>query len=421
MFLVSMPVKTLPDDHLPEFVRIVGDAYPAMDINTPVERDKAVERFRAQNRDERNHMFGCYRDDRLVGGIRLHDFQLHLRGALMACGGGGMLAVDLPYKKQHVAKEIMQFFFGKYRQQEASMAALWPFRPDFYRKMGVGYGGKISEYHIDPSSFPLIDPPPTVKRLTIDNCEAVVDCFNEYAMMVNGMILESVPGRRIRMEQTQSLRMVGFEQDGKLRGYIQYAFRKDKTGNFLVNDLIVQEFVYLTREALLALCSFLRVQADQVNRVVIRTHEDDLHHLLFDPRNASGHLIPPVYHEIHTTGIGIMYRVLDVNRLWAQLSDAKFNDESLTVTFQVRDTFMPENDGPITVVFDHGKPSLDSQIAADVTVGLDVCDLASLIVGSADLSSLVRYGRVTVDNSECIRPLTRLFLTDHQPLCLTPF
>ncbi len=416
-----MPVKLLPDDHLPEFIRIAGDAYPALDINTAAEREKAVERFRSQNRDERNHMFGCYRDDRLVGGVRLHDFQLHVRGAVLPCGGGGMLAVDLPYKKQHVAKEIMQFFFGRYRQQEASMAALWPFRPDFYRKMGAGYGGKIHEYHIAPASFPLEDSTLVTRRLTIEDSEAIADCFNRYAMMVNGMILETPPGRRIRLEQNATLRLVGVEREGELLGYIQYTFRKDTTGNFLVNDLIVQEFVYLDGEALRALCSFLRIQADQVNRVVLRTHEDDLHHLVFDPRNDSGRLIPPVYHEMHTTGIGIMYRVLDVTRLWVQLGEGKFNDESLTITFEVRDSFMPENDGPVTVVFDHGRPAVDNQTAADVTLGLDVCDLASLIVGSADLSSLARYGRIQIDRPEYLAALTRLFATDHQPLCLIAF
>jgi predicted acetyltransferase len=49
----------------------------------------------------------------------------------MKAGGIGNVAVDLRRKKEHIAKDMMEYIHKHYRDSGAPMALLWPFRPDF--------------------------------------------------------------------------------------------------------------------------------------------------------------------------------------------------------------------------------------------------------------------------------------------------
>ena len=65
-------------------------------------------------------------------------------------GGVGLISVDLLHKKEHVAKNIMKAFHNHYRSQGVTLTALYPFRPDFYVKMGYGLGKKMNQYKFKP-------------------------------------------------------------------------------------------------------------------------------------------------------------------------------------------------------------------------------------------------------------------------------
>jgi predicted acetyltransferase len=49
---------------------------------------------------------------------------------------------------------MMLYFLRHYREQGAPLVALYPFRPDFYRQMGFGYGTKMDQHRVKPSALP---------------------------------------------------------------------------------------------------------------------------------------------------------------------------------------------------------------------------------------------------------------------------
>jgi predicted acetyltransferase len=79
---------------------------------------------------------GLYRGETLQGAARLHDFVMNVRGAQIPAAGIGMVAVDLAYKKEHVARDLMHGWLEYCRKQDIPFALLYPFRPDFYKQMG---------------------------------------------------------------------------------------------------------------------------------------------------------------------------------------------------------------------------------------------------------------------------------------------
>ncbi|UZM99543.1 GNAT family N-acetyltransferase [Lysinibacillus sp. MHQ-1] len=53
-----------------------------------------------QNHDESLNYFGLWEEGNLIGGMRLHDFQMNLFSKMIPIGGVGLVAVDLLHKKE---------------------------------------------------------------------------------------------------------------------------------------------------------------------------------------------------------------------------------------------------------------------------------------------------------------------------------
>jgi predicted acetyltransferase len=134
-------IRALTPDEFEPLARIFSEAYPGFKITTEEERKQFAERaLKLHEEDPTAQFHGLFRDGELQGIMCFYDFSMNFLQARIPAGGVGQVAVALLHKKEHVAKEMMGYFLRHYRNQGAPLAALYPFRPDFYRKMGFGYG-----------------------------------------------------------------------------------------------------------------------------------------------------------------------------------------------------------------------------------------------------------------------------------------
>src|SRR5258708_34829556 len=168
---------------------IVANAYPGFGLHAGAERLRFVERMRAQQAaDPSAGYFGLSRDGQLLGGMRLFDFQMTLLSAHVLAGGVGLVAVDLLHKKEHVARDLIAWFLAHYRARGAPIAILYPFRPDFYKQMGFGYGTKMSRYRFLPASLPATGDRSRVGALSAQDAEQARACYDRFASRRHGMI-----------------------------------------------------------------------------------------------------------------------------------------------------------------------------------------------------------------------------------------
>jgi predicted acetyltransferase len=413
-------IRPLTADDLPAAVRIIANAYPAMRINTEEERQRQVERFEKRLDTPGDTYYGLFRDDALVGAMRLIDYQMNVRGAQVGTGGVGMVAVDLLHKKEKVARDMIRFYLERCRSEGMPLAALYPFRPDFYRQMGFGYGTKSSQYAISPASLPDRGDKSRVRMLSADDKTAMRDCYLRVQERTHGLMAKSETDME-RMLSAPDARIVGVASDGALTGYLSFGFDNDPGGNFVKNNIHVRELVYDTREALADLLSFLHSQADQIDRIVLETQDEHFHHLLFDPRDTSGRLFPSVYHQVAVVGVGIMYRIVDTRAALQALAGARFGDVRCRVALTVRDSFLPENSGTFLVSFEDGHARLMDRGDHDVALTLDVAELSSLLMGTIDAEHLYLYGRAEVSDPKQLDTLNRLFAVPTKPICMTHF
>jgi len=412
-------IRLLEEADYAAFVTLAANAYPAFKLASEEDHERIRQRFLTRSAEPTNHFYGLFRDQRLIGGMILYDFTMRLLSVKAPVGGVGTIAVDLLHKKEKVAYELMQFFLRHYRARGATLATLYPFRPDFYRHMGFGAGTQMNQYRVQPSDLPRGSKEQIV-FLRTDQKELLRDCYNRVMERGHGL-MEKSDIELSGLFNNVANRIVAYKPDERVLGYMVFSFKPSEQDNFLVNDLVVRELFYETKEALAGLFGFLHSQADQVRRVVFNTQDEDFYHALRDPRNGTGKLIPDIYHESNTQGVGIMYRVLDTPGIFMLLRDHKFGVEDCTIKLTIRDSFLPENDGSTILQFREGRPSVQTGGEYDIEIALDVAEFSSLLMGAVRFTSLYNYGLVEISDQSEVDTIDRLFRTERKPICTTPF
>lgn len=403
-----------------EFARISANAYPGFPVRTDDELQRMAERFREQDQNPGQPLYGLFDAGTLLGGMEFYEYTMNLHGAQTLVEGVGGVAVDLAHKKEHVARDMLRFFLDYAKEKGAVLTLLYPFRPDFYKDMGFGYGTKLNEYRIRPASLPKGPSKQHIGWLSANEKPLMLACYQRCQARTHGLIQRSEADLS-RFFSAPDRRVIGYTRDGQVLGYLYFTFQQHAQGNFLINDLIVHEMVYETREALAELLTFLRSQADQVRFIVIRTQDEEFHHLLLDPRNDSEALIPSVYHPSNVQGVGLMYRVIDLPSIFKHLREHDFGGQTCRVKITVSDSFFPANAGSLIVNFSAGRPAVSAEAAHDVEIRLDVAELSSLLLGIVSFRSLYLYGLADISDPDSVETINRLFLTPTKPICLTAF
>ena len=412
-------IRALSSEDFDPAARVFADAYPGFKIATEEERKRFSERALKLHEEEPTAQFhGLFRDGQLQGMMCFYDFSTNFLQARIPAGGVGQVAVALPHKKEHVAKEMMLYFLRHYRDRATPLVALYPFRPDFYRKMGFGYGTKMNQYRVNPSALPKGPSKARVRYLTEADRQGLVACYQRFVDRTHGMMEKSEREVK-RLFAAPQHRLIGYEKDGKIQGYLVFTFEKGDT--FLLNDIQVQELVYEDVQALSELLTFLHSQADQIRHVIVNTQDEYFHYLLLDPRNNSQRLIPDVYHESNTQGVGLMYRVIDVPGIFDLLHEHNFGGQTCTIELNVVDSFLPENAGSTLLRFEGGRVQRIDGGEHDVSLRLNIAEFSSLLAGSVDFYSLFRYGLAEISDPAYVKTINRIFAVEQKPMCTTSF
>jgi predicted acetyltransferase len=405
------------------WIDLAADAYPITKLTSAAQRQAAFDEQRdlAQRQPE-HRLIGAFRDGRLVGGMRLYDFRMTVRGVPVFSAGIGSVAVALEARRTGVARELVSGYLASSRERGAALGVLYAFRPDFYRKLGFGYGAKLNQYRIALGALPAGGPRECVRRLGPADVDAFLESYARVQQRTNGLIARERWRAALRLGDG-AIQTFGFwEGEGRLGGYISFEVRLGHAELTNRNELYVLELIYEHPSALLGLLAFVREMRDQFTVLIVNTTDADFHFVVDDPRNGSDrNLYAPVYHETNAQGIGAMYRVIALPALIEALADARFGELDAFVRIDIDDPFFPANAGAYALRFSAGRPELaDCTGVADVDLAIGVADLSALLMGSVRLRSLVAYGRAALSKPDWLRRLDAAFEAD-PPQCLTRF
>lgn len=413
-------IKIIPKKDYARFVDIVANAYPGMNILTPEDKKRTIATLEKSGNFRTVNFYGLYREKKLIGVMALYDFIMNLFTNIIRIGGIGLVAVDLLHKKEKVCKDMVYFFLDLYKKKRACITALYPFRPDFYRKMGFGMGSKVTQYTIKPQDLMSTRVKKHLRYMKWQDRKELEKCYNRFVKQRHGM-LSARPNKWIRTLKAPGVYTIGYKKTNKILGYIIFTFKKVQESNWIKNDIVIREFIYENKDAFNELISFLYSQYDQVNRIIYTTHDENFHYLLHDPRDGTDNILVPLAHQTNTQGIGIMYRVIDIKQLFRILKKHNFNDQTCNVKINVRDSFYKINDGSIILHIINGKINSMNKKNFGVEIWLDIADFSSLIMGAVDFQSLYEYGLARVSSARYVKLVNRLFMTEQKPMSTTQF
>ncbi|MGB7055566.1 MAG: GNAT family N-acetyltransferase [bacterium] len=413
-------IKKIPLNDLDVFIDIVSKAYPGFNITSSEEKKKTRQRLIKLSRDPTIDHYGLYRGGKLLGGMRAYDFTMNLFSNEVLCGGVGLVAVDLLNKKEKVCKELILYFIQLFKRKGASLVSLYPFRPDFYRKMGFGYGTKINEYNITPTDLPRGTSKKHIHFLKQRDRKSFKECADRYFMRHHGMFSIKEHELDYFFERPEANTVV-YKKGKKILGYLSFVFKRVDDGNLLRNNIVIRELVYENRDALSELLTFLHTQGDQVHRIIYPTQDDSFHFLPSDPRDGSGHMIPVISHQSNLQGVGVMYRVIDTKGIFRLLKKHNFNEQNCRLKITLKDSFLPHNAGSFVVHFKDGFSVLACGGKTDVEIIMDVADFSSLLMGAVGYKDLFDYGLSDISSERYLDVVHNIFKVESKPICHTIF
>ncbi|MHA2173790.1 MAG: GNAT family N-acetyltransferase [Candidatus Hodarchaeales archaeon] len=413
-------IKQLNDEQLEVFQRIAIEAYPAMlPDNFSDEAKKGwLERMKASNKeDPKINYYGCFKGQKLVGGMIYFDYIMTLFTHPLDIGGIGLVCVDLLTRKVHAAKSIMKAFHDHYYSKGVTLTALYPFRPDFYAQMGYGLGKKMNKYKFTPENLPKTAKE-HISRLDSSDKDQIYKCFNRYASKTHGMFQKQ---KKEFDRLISGHKVFGYKKEGTLQGFLAYRFKKIDPENFLLHDVIIEELIYENSEVLHELLTSLHSLADQISSIYFHTQDDFFHYLLHDPRNF-GQKIFLTSQESNLQGLGIMYRIINVQKLFEGLSHHNFNKQSIKLKLTIDDDFLDSNSGSTVLHFNEGLCEVRSETDPyDVEIKLNIANFSSAFMGVIPFEKLYSLGLAKISNDDYLNSITKIFQTDFPPITTQQF
>ena len=400
-----------------EMARIQIEAYPSALSNATAEQ-YAERLAETHNRPNVNY-YGAYKGDKLVGGFSIWDFELNFRQNMIKAGGVGGIAVDLGHKKEKIAREIMRFFHNHLRKNGMNMAMLYPFDSSFYKRMGYGFGTFLHQFRLKPQDLMNGDSKAHIRRLTVDDAQILADFYNTCAKSTHGFTTKSVDDftRNLKAPANKIFAYV----DNGVRGYISFQFKKGSDNSWLVTDMFVSEMLFSSPEVFMELMAFVKSQGDQVRYVIFNTQDEGLVNTVSDPRNYSENILFSCYQEVSKAGLGIMYRICDIEAFFNNTGECQFGNLDLTLQVNISDSFVPDNNRSFMLQFCGGLCKVETDVAPDVELSIDIAEFSALVVGSVNLKSLVKYGKARLSDDSYLEILSRNLSLDEKPICLTHF
>ena len=404
---------------LAALARLMADAYPIMGLTTSDALAASVARLTELMRDDDPVWVIAERDGALAGAMRLYDYQMNVRGRDALTGGVGSVAVARAHKRQGIARALIAWYLDHYRARNAPFAVLHPFRLDFYRALGFGYGTPFHRFRFAPVTLRDAGARGTVRELGAGDLDALLGCYERVRANTNGLIAKH-RAAALRSLEDAALRYIAVEDGGTMRGFMQTTVVAADPELRNRDELIVRDLAYEDESYLAALLGFLRAQRDQFARVVIESQDPALHLASSDPRDGSDvSVAPPATHRVAETGLGVMYRILDVERALAHVpgSTAPF-----ALRLVVDDPFFAATAGTWTFQFSpHRPPERADSADADATLRIGIHDLSSVVLGSLPVQDLVRHRLATVEPAHAVSRIDEAFRADQPPYCTTRF
>lgn len=332
----------------------------------------------------------------ILGALKMQPMTQHMGGAALPMMGLAAVGVAPWARRRGVGAMLCRHALRRGRERGDVLSALYPFRPDFYRRLGWALAGELHVYRFPPEYLQGSQDPPVRLATTADE-PAIMACYARVAAKSNGLIDRSDRVWRRHLDMPATYAFV-HETGGALDGYMLLRYGRSAGGREH-RTLLIREMVVERPEVATALFGWISLQRDLWRRARHDATPDEHFWMrLCDPR-PPGHrgtrwLWDPVARIIR----GPMLRVLNVadaierRRTWGSAAPLRFS-------LSVRDAELPENETQLTVDFDGTRASVsEHDRATDTRIETEIGTFSQIYAGEISVSAAVSLGAAHVTN-----------------------
>lgn len=318
---------------------------------------------------------------RVVGTLKVRDYQQFFGGAAVPMGGIANVAVD-PHARGHgVASTLIDAILPELRDRGQCVSALYPSVPPLYRGRGWEQTGNYERVSVRPELLALMPKPAErlpLRRATAADLPALQDAYLAMASTVDGMLDRATAAFQPEEVLELDIADVITGPDGTVRGFLT-ADRPEG------EKLVCHDLVALDREAGRTLLANLARWTGIMTEISLR---------LIDPAWWQLLVAMPVLHDV--TNHPWMLRVVDLPAAVAARGwPAASHLTPISVDIEVVDEHAPWQAGRHRLVADGGKVGCEP--GGSGAVRLHARALGPWFAGSADSAMLRRAGHLEGD------------------------
>lgn len=284
---------------------------------------------------------------RVVAHGFLFGMETWIGGRPVGVGGVASIGVAPEARRAGIAHALIAHLLQKMKARGTPLSMLYPFRHDFYRKLGWGLTSAMHRYRLRPAALPLYPERGRVRPGEPSDIGALRRCYERSTTRGTGLLSrsEAVWQAMLAPDVVRVAVVTAEEPSRAIDGYVSYRMLPE-VGTQAI-ELEVVELVAITDTARFALLGFLSAQRDQISRVQISMPCDEpLLPILGDPRGPSGELVRGLLMISADLVVGAMTRVVALD---AALRARGWEGPDGEIALRMDDTWAPDNAQPVTL------------------------------------------------------------------------
>lgn len=341
-------------------------------------------------------------NDKIVASLSAIPYVVWLAGARLPMLGLAGVANKLEERRRGYASKLCQEAIKRGHEQGHIISILYPFRFDFYKKLGWGAIGELIEYRFHPSNLPSYEARKNVRRFQEDDLVGLTECYQRFVERHNCLAERSIAVWQSKLKTVQKREQIlmVYQTQNKITGYIFFEFKPG--GDMLNQEIIIRELIYDDHISYQGLLGFINSISDQISIVKYWAQVNEgFHYILKDPRDVEQPMLGGLVSKTGSYGFSYMLRVLDIEK--ALKARSNYNNITGTATLFIKDEQIAENNGFFQITLLNGKlevKRVDSLKSACISLSIDV--FSQLYAGSLSLEKAYFLGLITVNEMSVI-------------------
>ncbi len=415
---MTLRINKLSKKNYEATYRILGNSYPDMKIP----KDRAFEWFdRINDPNESRCLWGGFLQGQQVSVFVTNDFTMNFRGQMLSAGGIGMVAVDLLHKKEKICKQMIEFYESYYEEKDTYLLVLYPFRPDFYHKMGFGMGTCLHTYCLEPKYFPKYKKTHALTFADMSNLSEITDFYNQITKSQHGAMYRR-EGEFEGWLRNPQLKCIIYKEDNEIQGYMFFSFRERNPHDKGSFDMIVKEIFFQSVDVWKQFSTFFNSQSDQIKRIEITTYDTDFYHYISNPVSESKESYQLIRHNIAYEKSGLMYKISNPLKFMESLEENAFENNEVIIRLILTNELFPKKEKYIlTYNLENSKFVINETKRVDVSIKMNLAQFSSILMGALSFSSAYKHGLIDIDNKKYIDCVDKLFRTNNKPVGYNEF